>query len=66
MDTAPLVSQRYTQPVNGEWPVSERARWLPALAMAIGVIYGGDEGGSHQRGDVPDLDGFPGIRRLKE
>jgi hypothetical protein len=37
------LSQRDTLPVNGEWPVSERARWLPALAIAIGIIYGADE-----------------------
>jgi hypothetical protein len=29
-------------PRQREWPVSDRARWLPALAMAIGIIYGGD------------------------
>ena len=46
MDAAPLISQHYTQPVNGEWPVSERARWLQALAIAIGIVYGADEGSS--------------------
>lgn len=46
MDAAPLisrVSQRRTPPVNGEWPVSERARWPEALAIAIGIVYGADE-----------------------
>jgi hypothetical protein len=46
MDTAFLISQlshRNTLPVNREWPVSERARWLPALAIAIGIIYGAEE-----------------------
>ena len=46
MDAASLISQlsqRDTLPVDGEWPVSERARWLPALAIAIGIIYGADE-----------------------
>jgi len=28
---------------DGKWPISERARWLPALAIAIGIIYGADE-----------------------
>lgn len=35
-----LISQRDLPPVNREWPVSERARWLPALVMALGIIYG--------------------------
>lgn len=42
METAPLISERYALPANGERPISERARWLPALAMAIGIIYGAD------------------------
>jgi hypothetical protein len=33
---------RHAQPANEEWPISERARWLPALAIAIGIIYGAD------------------------
>jgi hypothetical protein len=38
-----LIPQRDLPPVK--WPVSERGRWLPALAMALGIIYG-DESGS--------------------
>ena len=41
---------------NRKWPVSERARWLPALAMAIGIIYGGDEDRSRSSVISPDLD----------
>jgi hypothetical protein len=43
MEAAPLIAQRHALQANGEWPISERARWLPALAMAIGIIYGADE-----------------------
>jgi len=54
-----LLPQRDLPPVNREWPISERARWLPALAMAIGIIYG-DESGSRpspvRKRDSPDLD----------
>jgi hypothetical protein len=35
---------RHAEPANEEWPISERARWLPALAIAIGIIYGADVG----------------------
>jgi hypothetical protein len=30
-------------PPDRAWPIDERERWLPALAMAIGVIYVPDE-----------------------
>ncbi len=39
MDTAPLIFRRDASE-KGHWPISERARWLPALAIAIGIIYG--------------------------
>jgi len=42
MDTAPLIFRRDALPTKGPWPISERARWLPALAIAIGIIYGAD------------------------
>ena len=42
MDTAPLVFQRDALSTKGQWPISERARWLPALAIAIGIIYGSE------------------------
>lgn len=53
-----LLPQRDLPSVNREWPISERARWLPALAMAIGIIYG--ESNSRpspvRERDSPDLD----------
>lgn len=49
MDTAPLIFQRDALSTKGQWPISERARWLPALAIAIGIIYGADV----SRTDVP-------------
>jgi hypothetical protein len=42
MDTAPLIFRRDALSAKGQWPISERARWLPALAIAIGIIYGAD------------------------
>ena len=42
MDTAPLIFRRNAVSEKGQWPISERARWLPALAIAIGIIYGAD------------------------
>ena len=46
---------RDAQPTNEEWPISERARWLPALAIAIGIIYGADE----SRTDLPSCQSPP-------
>jgi hypothetical protein len=46
---------RHVQPANEEWPISERARWLPALAIAIGIIYGADE----SRSDLPSCQSPP-------
>jgi hypothetical protein len=45
-----LACRTVTCPRQREWPVSDRARWLPALAMAIGIIYGGDEGDGRSSG----------------
>jgi hypothetical protein len=42
MDTAPVIFRRDTLSAKAQWPTSERARWLPALALAIGIIYGAD------------------------
>lgn len=42
MDTAPLIFRRDALSAKGRWPISERARWLPALAIAICIIYGAD------------------------
>jgi hypothetical protein len=42
MDTAPLIFRRNALSAKGQWPISERARWLPALAIAISIIYGTD------------------------
>ena len=47
---------RHAQPADEEWPISERARWLPALAIAIGIIYGPDE----SRTDLPSCQSPPG------
>jgi hypothetical protein len=44
IDAARIVPRR-PSPIDGRWPLSERARWLPALAMAIGIIYGEEEDG---------------------
>jgi hypothetical protein len=64
MDAASLISQlsqRDTLPVDGDWPVSERARWLPALAIAIGIIYGADEDRNDPRhGAGPRVSGLGG------
>jgi hypothetical protein len=46
MDTAPLILRRAARSAKSQWPVSERARWLPALAIAIGIMYGAEVSGA--------------------
>ena len=46
MDTAPLIFRRDATSAKGQWPISKRARWLPALAIAIGIIYRADVSGT--------------------
>jgi hypothetical protein len=46
MDTAPLILRRAAPSAKSQGPVSERARWLPAPAIAIGIIYGTEVSGA--------------------
>jgi len=52
MRRSPLMALPGLPPVDRAWPIDERERWLPALAMAIGIIYAPDE-----RSSAPSLTG---------
>jgi hypothetical protein len=61
MRRSPLMALPGLPPVDRAWPIDERERWLPALAMAIGIIYAPDE-----RSSAPSLPGGVATRGFEQ